>query len=165
MRYNKNDMHPLLKAFGALVSFVFLLMAVSCGVDKGTVDERLADASEAMALKDYGYAQTVCDNLAAYISAEDTVAMDERQAGALALLFMELSDHRNEDENVAVAAQCLQYAYKVSADSLRSFSAALPLEEQRHFELLRRITVSIDNPVDLSEEDFFEEGDLPMELH
>ena len=91
--------------------------------------------------------------------------MDERQAGALALLFMELSDHRNEDENVAVAAQCLQYAYKVSADSLRGFSAALPLEEQQHFELLRRITVSIDNPVDLSEEDFFEESDLPMEQH
>ena len=42
--------------------------------------------------------------------------MDERQAGTLAMLFMELSDHRNEDENVAVDSQFMQYAYRVSAD-------------------------------------------------
>lgn len=146
-----------------LLTCLPLLLAAACGTAEMTVDERLSDASDAIAAKDYGYAQSVCDNLAVYISAEDSVAMDERQAATLAMLFMELSDHRNEDENVAVAAQCLQYAYRVSADSLRNFSATLHLEEQRHFELLRRITVSIDNPVDLTGEDFYEEGEMTEE--
>ena len=161
----KINISPFRGAFLALMFLSVLFGAVSCSGDDVTVDECLAVASDDIVGKDYGYAQRVCDNLAACISGEDSVAMDERQAGALAMLFMELSDHRNEDENVAVAAQCLQYAYKVSADSLRSFSAALPLEQQRHFELLRRITVSIDNPVDLTDGDFFEEGEFLDEAH
>lgn len=129
----------------------------ACHEAEPTVDELLAEATEAMADKDYGHMQTLCDHAITHMADTDTTAVDGAQAGRLAILYMILSDHRNEDENVAVAAQCLRYAYEHSADSLRTFSAGLPLDEQRHFELLRRIAVSIDNPIDLMGEEFTEE--------
>ena len=83
----KINMQTFRKLF-LLLTCLPLLLAAACGTAEMTVDERLSDASDAIAAKDYGYAQSVCDNLAVYISAEDSVAMDERQAATLAMLFM-----------------------------------------------------------------------------
>lgn len=141
---------------------LFIILAAasvlaSCSQKTPDTGESLSIAREALASGDYSHAQTICDNLSAEITADDTTAINATQAADLAMLFMALSDHRNEDENVAVATLCMQYAFDHSADSLRSFAASLPLEEQRHFELLRRISISIDNPVDLMGEEFLED--------
>lgn len=117
-------------------------------------DELLAEATEALRDNDYGHMQTICNHAADYVERNDTAAISESQAARLAILYMMLSDHRNEDENMAVATKCIQYAYSHSADSLRSFAATLPLDEQRHFELLKHLVVSIENPVDLMGEEF-----------
>mgnify|MGYP000012376961 FL=1 len=141
----------------AAIATLTLLPATSCRRSVPTVAERLSNAREAVAASDYSHAQGMCDDLAEYISETDSTAMTDMQAGELAMLFMTLSDHQNEDENVAVATRCLMYAYRVSPDSLRSFASSLSFDEQRHFELLRRISMSIDNPVDLMGEEFLED--------
>ncbi len=147
----------LLIALGCLITLGLALINISCDDSGLTVDERLAEASEAIADRDYTHAQMICDNLAQYVAASDTTAIDEEQAAQLAMLFMMLSDQSNEDDNVAVATQCMRFAYSLSPDSLITFSQSLPLDEQHHFELLHRLTVSIDNPVDLDDEDFYHE--------
>ncbi|MDE6528475.1 MAG: hypothetical protein K2L78_05460 [Muribaculaceae bacterium] len=118
-----------------------------------TVDECLDTASEAIADGDYGHAQQLCNGVIAMLDCADSTQVDETRAVALGILYMRLSEHCNEDENIADATQCIRYALRRSGDSLRIVSAELPLDDVRHFELLRRIGLSIDNPVDLSDRD------------
>lgn len=147
----------MLIALGCLITLGLALFTISCDDSGRTVDERLAEASDAIADRDFRHAQMICDNLAEYVVASDTAAIDEEQAAQLAVLYMMLSERSNEDENVTVATECMRYAYSLSSDSLSTFSQSLSLDEQRHFELLHRLTVSIDNPIDLDDEDFYHE--------
>lgn len=147
----------MLAVLGCLITLGMALIHISCDDSGLTVDERLAEASEAIADRDFRHAQIICDNLAQYVAASDTAAIGEEQAAQLAVLYMILSDQSNEYENVTAATQCMRYAYSLSPDSLSNFSQSLSLDEQRHFELLHRLTVSIDNPIDLDDEDFYHE--------
>lgn len=146
--------------YTTLIYRLATVAAITLAACKGpapTVAQKIDLVREAVAEADYNAAQHICDDLATHIAHNDTTAFTDIQAGELAMLFMALSEHQNEDENVAVATRCLQFAYDISPDSLRAFSATLPLDEQRHFELLRRISISIDNPVDLMGEEFLED--------
>lgn len=122
------------------------------------VDSRLADASAAMADENWHGAQRLCDDVYRLLSTADSVKVGENQAGELAILYMKLSEHINEEENMADATQAFRYAFRQSADSMASFLTALPLEDQRHFVLLRRIGLSMDNPVDLMDADLTHDG-------
>lgn len=117
------------------------------------VDDCLAAASEAIADEDYVRAQQLCDDMLSMIGSADSIRFGEASAGRLGILYMRLSEHRNEDENIADATQCIRYAFRQSADSLTAFSVGLPLDDVRHFVLLRRIGLSIDCPVDLTDRD------------
>jgi len=145
-------------------AFVLLVSVTACVTSSrpDDVDGQLDEISTAMAYGDYDLAQKLCDSLLEMVSATDSAAVSENQAGTLGIMYMKLSEHRNEDENVADATICVRYAYRHSADSLKAFSASLPLEDQRHFVLLRRIGLSIDNPVDLSDSDISHE-DYPAD--
>ena len=144
-------------------SIISILVAVAanlltaCSSGKVDVDSRLADASAAVADEDWASAQSLCDDVFRMLSTADSSAVGENQAAELAILYMKLSEHVEEEENVADAAQAFRYAFRQSADSMRAFSMSLPLEDQRHFVLLRRIGLSIDNPVDLMDADITHE--------
>lgn len=127
-----------------------LLYSCSGGGATGT-DETIAMAAEAIADGDYELAQLLCDNVRDIIYSADSASVDENQAAGLGILYMKLSEHRNGEDNVAEAMQCLRYAFRQSSDSLKLFSAGLPLEDERHFVLLRRLGLSLDShPVDLT---------------
>lgn len=129
-------------------------VAASCGNgDRMDVDSSLEVASYAISDGDYGHAQELCNVVLAMMSEADSVNVDETQAGRLGILYMRLSEHQNEDENIADATQCIRYAFRQSDDSLKAFSTGLSLDDVRHFVLLRRIGLSIDYPVDLTNSD------------
>lgn len=128
------------------------------GEHTGNADETLENAAEALASGNYEYAQQLCDEVAAITLGPDSAQVGEIASARLGILYMKLSEHRDEDENVAEATQCLRRAFRLSADSLKTFSLGLPLEDERHFVLLRRLGTSIDNPVDLTKGDLMHEG-------
>lgn len=138
-----------------------LALAAACGVAAAScgsrtdvdIDACMEEASNAIADEDYGRGQLICDDLFAMVSGADSVRFTEMQAGGLGILYMRLSEHVREEENIADATQCVRYAFRLSNDSLKTFTAVLPLEDVRHFVLLRRIGLSIDNPVDLVDTD------------
>ena len=126
---------------------VIPFMAWSCaGGDDAA--ERISAAETAVNEGDYSRAQSLCTPL---VSEQGRKGLTETQLGQLSILYMRLSEHGDEEENIAVATQCFRDAFKMSADSLNAFFSTLQLEDQRHFVLLKRIGSSLDNPMDLSE--------------
>lgn len=144
---------------GLLLSLMCAFALCGCGGENiDSVDEALENASEALTMGSYDYAQQLCDEVAEIALGPDSAQVGEVPSARLGILYMKLSEHCNEDENVAEATQCLRRAFRLSADSLKTFSLGLPLEDERHFVLLRRLGTSIDNPVDLTKGDLIHEG-------
>lgn len=137
------------------------LSACSASTEQMDVDTRLEDIASVMAYGRYDMAQDLSDELLDYMTATpDSSSVTESQAGTLGIMYMKLSEHQNEDENVADATMCMRHAFRLSTDSLKSFSESLSLDDQRHFVLLRRIGLSIDNPVDLTGDDIAHEDSI-----
>lgn len=133
---------------------IILLPALgACSGGHVNFDDTLTDATTAYADGDYRQAQHLAEMLLPVVMGPDSAAVTETQAGQLGILFMKLSEHGNEDENIADATVCLRRAFYASNDSLREFFVSLPVEDTPHFVLLRRLALSIDNPVDLTDED------------
>lgn len=155
MNTNKEYRRPARFLSVVMLLWVALLTvcATSCNDAMPTVDEGLEDASVFIADGKWREAQITCEHLFTLVVGGDSTQIDENQAAQLSILFMRLSERQREADNVADAIQCLRYAFSLSTDSLNAFYASLPLEDERHFVLLRRIGLSIDNPVDLSGKD------------
>lgn len=150
-----------------LAAVITAIAAVSCGSRAATQEQtatRLQDAAAAIADGDCVQAQSICDGLYGIMTGADSASVGETQAAMLGILYMKLAEQPQCDEtaDIACATQCLRRAMRLSPDSLKAFSASLPLDDQRHFVLLRRIGISIDNPVDLTSRDIAEE-DYPAD--
>ena len=148
---------------GLILSLLCAVALCGCGGDHvDNIDDALDNAAETLAGGSYEYAQQLCDDMAAIAIGPDSAQMGEVASARLGILYMKLSEHRNEDENVAEATQCFRRAMRLSRDSLKAFSLTVPLEDERHFVLLRRLGTSIDNPVDLTKGDLMHE-DYPAD--
>ena len=125
-----------------LLSFLFaaLLWLTACGSAADAASDQLQTADEAMAAGEYTQAQTIVDNLVA----KGYKGLSEDNLGRMAVLLMRLSEHSDNDENIAA----------LSADSLHAFTSTLTPEELANFFLVKRIATGIDNPVDLTAEEF-----------
>lgn len=147
----------LADTFRLILLCAAITMLAACHGEAVSAEECLDDASVSLAEGNCQQAQTTCHHLLTLVTENDTAHISATQAARLGILFMKLSEHQKEDENVADAMVCLRYAYRMSDDSLRGFWTSLLPEDERHFVLLRRIGMSIDNPVDLSERDMPED--------
>ena len=141
------------------------LTAVSCGSDRSTPDfeTTLSDAAVALETNRLEQSQELADRLRDITLGSDSDLVDETQAARLAIFYMKLSERRGEEENIADATQLFRRAFRLSNDSLKAFYEGLPLEDTPHFVLLRRLGLSIDNPVDLTDTDI-SEGDAVSAL-
>ena len=153
--------HTMAAALAALA--LTIITACSTGQSRPSFAERLAEADSALSEGDCARAQTLADELLRSAMGHDSTTIDDTQAASLGILFMELAERQNEDENVADATQCIRRALRLSDDSLKSFFASLPLEDTPRYVLLRRIGISIDNPMELpvEEPDAIEPDSIP----
>ncbi len=150
----------LIVSYLSLVAvFAFLAGCASDGGD--ALSEQIAAVDEALAEADYEQAQEILDDVLRH----GTRGISEENLGRLSVQLMRLSEHSDNEENVAAAATCFREAYRLSADSLRSFSSTLTPEEQAHFYLVKRIVAGIDNPVDLTSEEFLYEDSVAVPPH
>lgn len=111
-------------------------------------DARIADAEIAFADSNWVEAQKICNSL----TANGLDNLSEEQLGRLAILYMKLSEAPNGGEHAAEATQCYLKAREVSADSLYSFTNALPPEDLQYIMVLSRLGGAIISPPDLSRE-------------
>lgn len=143
------------RLFEAALAAVAIMIMQACATRTAPVfSDRLAEADAALADGNYERAQDMANEMLEIAMTADSDAVGETESAHLGLLFMKLSEKQHEDENVADATQCIRRAFRLSGDSLKAFFASLPLEDTPRFVLLRRIGLSIDNPVEqISETD------------
>lgn len=145
----------------------FVLAAAACRSDHSTPDFETTfdDATVALEANRVEQSQELADRLRDLTLGADSNLVDEHQAARLAIFYMKLSERRSEDENIADATQLFRRAFRLSKDSLRTFYESLPLEDTPHYVLLRRLGLSIDFPVNLTDTDISEEEPVPASDH
>lgn len=146
------------------LSFIIALLAplcimAACGSTADAATDQLASADEAMAAGDYAQAQEIIDVLIK----KDYKGLSEENLGRMAVMLMRLSEHSRSDENIAEATECYRAAAALSTDSLHAFTSTLTPEELANFFLVKRIASGIDNPVDLTAEEFTEEDMMALD--
>lgn len=157
-------LHRLLQAV-VMISLAAAVASCSGTTHTGEqVGTHLQEASAALADGDCNHAQSLCDAIYLTMTGADSASVGETDAARLGILYMKLAEQPQSDEtaDIACATQCLRRAMRLSSDSLKEFSESLPLDDERHFVLLRRIGMSIDNPVNLTDTDITEE-DFPAD--
>lgn len=144
-----------------IIAIVFATLGVAACSQSASdaAAEKMSAAEDAIENGRYDEAQTILNSM----MERGGYGLSEENLGNLSVLFMRLSEHESSDDNVAQAVKCLREAYRISEDSLRTFSASIPPEDLSHFYLLRRIVWGIDNPVDLTDEIFVEEDSVDAE--
>ncbi len=132
----------------ALCAMLGLIVAQGCGKPSSAeINASVTDAEEAVRSDHQEAAAKICRQLVE----EHFSTLSEDELGRLAIVYMKLSESENYDENVAEATQCFRQAWKLSTDSMRGFTASLSPEDLPHFEMLRRLSASIDRRPDLME--------------
>lgn len=137
------------------------MSACSHRSDVADFNTLLADAGEALADNNVELAQHIANNLRDIALGADSSAVTPSQTVMLSILYMRLSEQAAEEENIAEATQLFRRALRESPDSVRVCYELLSVDDTRHFELLRRLGTSIDNPVELDDSVIVEHDMLP----
>lgn len=147
-------MKKLLYRLSLIIALVApLCLLAACGSTSDAAADQIVSADEALAAGDYSQAQEIMGQLVR----KGYKGLSEDNLGRMAVLLMRLSEHSDSDENIAEATECYRAAAALSTDSLHAFTATLSPEELANFLLVKRIATGIDNPVDLTAEEFTEE--------
>ncbi len=133
------------KRLTAIVAGVMAL--ASCG--SPDTDRTIGLAEEAVESGDYVRAREFCDDLAL---GPDSATMSVSQLGRMSIIYVQLADNADEDENMAMAVRCFNMARRLSADSIEIFYHGLGAEHMRHamtlMSLMRGLSVNPDSLVD-----------------
>lgn len=118
------------------------LAAAACA--KQNPEAILSSADDALSVRDYRSAQSLCDNLSE-ISRNDSLAMGSKQYCRLAIIYMTLAEYqpaseKSADDNIAAASAMFNCAINMSVDSVQEFLHSLPPEESGHAELLLQLS-------------------------
>ena len=132
----------LKKSLATAIIGLAMATAACSGGSEASRNEAISAAEEAM---------TRGDNEAAKASADDILdsgdaQLTATQLGRLSIIYMQLSDIDEMEDNTAVAFQCYRNAFKANADSAAAFYASITGDGQRYTQMLEALKSMIENP-------------------
>lgn len=113
----------------------FAAMFSACSSD-GSVDEDLRAAEMSIANGDMQAAESVVRHLA---GSEHFSELDTKQLARLSLIYMQMADSLDREDNVGLAANCYRMAYEANSDSASEFYATLSPEHMPYAMMLRAL--------------------------
>lgn len=134
-----------------LFLYIFVIMTVglaSCG--DGSIDRSIDAAENSLANNDYAEAMGICNRIAERDSMNDLTI---NQLCRLSMIYMQLSENRDEDVNVAMATRCFHLAMEHDADSAASFYNNIPVDNQHWVHFLNALNKVLDAPRDFFPEE------------
>ncbi len=112
---------------------ITLLLASCC---KDTTAEKITAAEVAIQSADYESAQEIVTEIT---SADSISKLGCENLCRLSIIYMRLSEHQDEEENVASATNCYHHAVELNPDSASVYFSNLPLEDERYVSVLSEL--------------------------
>lgn len=123
------------------IIIALLLIFVSCNQDQKY--DNLVLAEEYLSTGQYEQAQTECD---LFINEKPLVEFTTYQLTQLSIMYMKLAERLNEETNIATATKCFLTANDINRDSVSEYISSLPVEDERHMNMLQTLLYGINTP-------------------
>lgn len=118
-----------------LILPLLLLVGTLQACDDTTVDP-ISRAENAIADQDYQLAQTLADSI---IGGKNFTRLHTSQLCRTALIYVHLSEHREQDINMGAAALCMRRAAEISPDSVELFIRQLDVDDRAAIDMPRKL--------------------------
>lgn len=126
-----------------LIPIIIALLIISVSCNQEHKYENLILAEEYITLGQYDQAQQECDLLLKEKSLTDFTISQLTQ---LSIMYMKLSERINEESNIATATKCYITANNINSDSVSEYISSLPIEDERHINMLQTLLYGINTP-------------------
>ncbi len=123
-----------------IIALVAALVCACSSSSPEAIDERLGMAASEVTNGDATQAKSLCDEILAINTLSAT------QLAQLSLLYMQLSDRDDVEDNTAIAYQCYRNAFKADADSAAAFYQNVGPSDVRYVQMLTVLAQQMDNP-------------------
>lgn len=137
-----------LSQFFLYIIVILAFVVSSCG--GSSIDGSIEAAENSLANNDYSEATSICNRIAERDSMNDLTV---NQLCRLSMIYMQLSENRDEDVNVAMATRCFHLAMEHDADSASSFYNNIPVDNQHWVHFLNALNKVLDAPRDFFPEE------------
>lgn len=128
-------------AAGMLILAAMVLAGCSRSGSPEAVAADLQLAREALAENNPSQAKKICDELSSNPS-----ALSATHLAALSIIYMQLSDADDMEDNTAMAYQCYRNAMKADADSTAAYFARITGENARYVQMLVSLRQMLERP-------------------
>ncbi len=124
-----------MKHIATLIFSVLTLALVSCS-GQPSIEDELRNAEAAIAVGNIKTASSV----AAHITGSDNISrLSSSQFARLSLIYMQLADSIDREDNVGQAADFYRRAYMADSDSATAFYTGLDAEKMQYANMLRSL--------------------------
>ncbi len=125
------------------ISIIIALLLISISCNQEQKYDNLMLAEEYLSTGQYEQAQTECDLL---INEKPLVEFTTYQLTQLSIMYMKLAERLNEETNIATATKCFLTANDINRDSVSEYISSLPVEDERHMNMLQTLLYGINTP-------------------
>ena len=132
-----------LSRFLLLSSLLSALILTSCSFDN--VDQNIEAAEFSLSNNDYSEASEICHKIAVRDSLND---LTTSQLCRLSIIYMRLSENRDEDVNVAMATRCFHMAMEQDSLEASVLYNDMPIDDQHWIHFLAEMNKILDSPRD-----------------
>lgn len=125
------------------ISIIIALLLISISCNQEQKYDNLMLAEEYLSTGQYEQAQTECDLL---INEKPLIEFTTYQLTQLSIMYMKLAERLNEETNIATATKCFLTANDINRDSVSEYISSLPVEDERHMNMLQTLLYGINTP-------------------
>lgn len=129
-----------------IISLLSIVMA-ACSGSAESIERSLREAEAAVAKGDMVAARSVSEHL---LGDENLSELSASQLARLSIVYMQMADSENAEQNTLQAADLYRRAYRANADSAQAVYTSLPGDQLQYITTLENLVSHRDNPVDMS---------------
>ena len=132
------------KILNFLLALTFLASFTGCGGSDGNnIETTIQEAEMAVAQGDMISASSIAYKLS---KGENLTGLTATQLGRLSLIYMQIADSLEPEENISKATEYFRKAYDIDADSASLFYSGVERDRLPHVMMLSTLVSSLDAP-------------------
>lgn len=130
------------------IAKTIIVLSLALTACSGEIHDSVTSAENDFEAGLFESAKSICDSL---VSGDRFNGLSVDELCRISVLMVKLAEHADEEDNMAMAAHCMQAALSRDADSVFSFVQALPVDQLPQTVLIQQLSNSIDQPYTLSD--------------